>query len=144
MDPLACVNSQLDRGGALCPGGALPHVTLCVEHAVILEIYNYYLCISISENTTCGLTLALFTHGKCGAAHINVDRSTFYFVFTQHSVWTGLHRHVSALALRPAHISYCIYTQLIRALYIFAHYTHARGQTSDWYFSRQSVLECHT
>ena len=78
--------------------------------------------------------VALFTHGKCGAAHINVDRSTFYFVSTQHSVWTGLHRHVSALALRPAHISYCIYTQLLRALYIFAHYTHARGRTSDCFF----------
>ena len=49
-------------------------------------------------------SIALFTHGKCGAAHINVGRSTFYFVFTQHSVWTGLHRHVSALALKaPLH-----------------------------------------
>ena len=90
------------------------------------------------------LSLALFTHGKCGPAHIDVDRSRFYFVFTQHSVWTGLHRHVSALALRPAHISYCIYTQLLRALYIFGHYTHARGRTSDWCLSRQNVLECHT
>ena len=90
------------------------------------------------------VSLALFTHGKCGPAHINVDRSRLYFVFTQHSVWTGLHRHVSALALRPAYISYCIYTQLLRALYIFAHYTHARGRTSDWCFSRQNVLECHT
>ncbi len=100
---------------------------------VVLALFTYTL-----------LAIALFTHGKCGAAHINVDRSTFYFVFTQHSVWTGLYRHVSALALRLAHISYCIYTQLLRALYIFAHYTHARGRTSDWCFSRQNVLECHT
>ena len=103
----------------------------------------------MSYTVYCRLTwpksvIALFTHGKCGPAHINVDRSRFYFVFTQHSVWTGLHRHVSALALRPAHISYCIYTQLLRALYIFAHYTHARCRTSDWCFSRQNVLECHT
>ena len=25
---------------------------VCVEHAVFVEINNYYLCISISENTT--------------------------------------------------------------------------------------------
>ena len=31
---------------------------VCVEHAVFLEINNFYLCISISENTTGGLTLA--------------------------------------------------------------------------------------
>ena len=46
--------------------------------------------------------ISLFTHGKCGAAHINVARSTFYFKL--HSVWTALHRYVSALAVRPAHI----------------------------------------
>ena len=33
-------------------------------------------------------TIALFTHGKCGAAHINVDRSTFYFVLI-HSIPCG-------------------------------------------------------
>ena len=32
-------------------------IYVCVEHAVFLEINNYYLCISISENTTGGLTL---------------------------------------------------------------------------------------
>ena len=31
---------------------------VCVEHAVFLEINKYYLCISISENTTGGLTLS--------------------------------------------------------------------------------------
>ena len=55
----------------------------------------------------CTRLLALFTHGKRGAAHINVDRSTFYFVFTQHSVWTGLHRHVSALALSGRYTVRC-------------------------------------
>ena len=33
-------------------------IYVCVEHAVFLEINNYYLCISISENTTGGLTLS--------------------------------------------------------------------------------------
>ena len=116
-----------------------------------VELRNYVISRQIVERrvtSDCYLnivvSIALFTHGKCGPAHINVDRSRFYFVFTQHSVWTCLYRHVSAPALRPAHISYCIYTPLLRALYIFAHYTHARGRTSDWCFSRQNVLECHT
>ena len=30
----------------------------------------------------------------------NLARTTFYFVLTLLSVWTGLHRHVSALALK--------------------------------------------
>ena len=34
------------------------YIYVCVEHAVILEINNFYLCISISENTTGGLILA--------------------------------------------------------------------------------------
>ena len=42
---------------------------------------------------------------------MGVSSIQFYFgFFIQHSAWTGLHRHVSALALRPAHISYWIYT----------------------------------
>ena len=50
------------------------------------------------------VTIALFTHGQCGAVYINLARSTFYCVFTLLSVWTGLHRHDSALAVRPVHI----------------------------------------
>ena len=93
------------------------------------------------------MILALFTYGKYGPDYINVGRSTFYFVFTQHSVWTALNRYVRALAVRPAHISYHIlhlHTVALRAFYKFAHYTHARGRTSDWCFSRQNVLECYT
>ena len=97
-----------------------------------------------SHATRLRKTLALFIHGKSGPAQINVGRPKLYFVFTQHSVWAGLHRYVSALAVRPAHISYCIYTQLLGALYIFDHYTHAHGRTSDWCFSRQNVLESYT
>ena len=48
--------------------------------------------------------IALFTHGKCGVVYINLARSTFYFVFTLLYVWTGLHRHVSALSVGPVHI----------------------------------------
>ena len=81
--------------------------------------------------------LTLFTHRKSGPAQINVGRPRLYFVFTQHSVWAGLHRYVSALAVRPAQILYCIYTQLLRTLYIFTNYTHDRGRTSDLCFSRQ-------
>ena len=33
-------------------------IYVCVEHAVFLEINYYYLCISISENTTGGLALS--------------------------------------------------------------------------------------
>ena len=97
----------------------------------------------VNYNAT-SATLALFTHGKCRAVYINIAQSTFYFVFTLLSVWTGLYHHVSALAIRPVHIWYCIYTLLLCALYIFAHCAHARRRTSDWCFLSSNVLECYT
>ena len=64
--------------------------------------------------------IAIFTHEKCGAVHINLARSNF--ILYKHCCPCGpvyiVTSLVRALAVRPDHIWYCIYTQLLIALYI--------------------------